>query len=154
GGGAPGRQAPRRRHLPGLPAAFPADPDDHDGGVVGSAALGTGDGGGVGAAAAAGHRHRRWAARQPAAHALHHAGDLAGVRPLGATSARETGMNLSALFITRPVATTLLTIGLALTGMLAFGLLPVSPLPQVDFPTIQVSAQLPGASPETMATSV
>jgi multidrug efflux pump len=63
-------------------------------------------------------------------------------------------MNLSALFITRPVATTLLTIGLALTGMLAFGLLPVSPLPQVDFPTIQVQAQLPGASPETMATSV
>jgi multidrug efflux pump len=63
-------------------------------------------------------------------------------------------MNISALFITRPVATTLLTIGLALTGMLAFGLLPVSPLPQVDFPTIQVSAQLPGASPETMATSV
>jgi multidrug efflux pump len=63
-------------------------------------------------------------------------------------------MNLSALFITRPVATTLLTIGLALAGMLAFGLLPVSPLPQVDFPTIQVQAQLPGASPETMATSV
>ena len=52
--------------------------------------------------------------------------------------ARETGMNISAPFITRPVATTLLTIGLALSGMLAFGLLPVSPLPQVDFPTIQV----------------
>ena len=63
-------------------------------------------------------------------------------------------MNISAPFITRPVATTLLTIGLALTGMLAFGLLPVSPLPQVDFPTIQVSAALPGANPETMATSV
>jgi multidrug efflux pump len=63
-------------------------------------------------------------------------------------------MNLSALFITRPVATTLLTIGLGLTGMLAFGLLPVSPLPQVDFPTIQIAAQLPGANPETMATSV
>src|SRR5919108_1058033 len=63
-------------------------------------------------------------------------------------------MNISALFIARPVATTLLTIGLALTGMLAFGLLPVSPLPQVDFPTIQVQAQLPGANPETMASSV
>jgi len=63
-------------------------------------------------------------------------------------------MNISALFIRRPVATTLLTIGLALAGVLAFGLLPVSPLPQVDFPTIQVSAALPGASPETMATSV
>jgi len=63
-------------------------------------------------------------------------------------------MNLSALFIRRPVATTLLTIGVALSGMLAFWLLPVSPLPQIDFPTIQVAAALPGANPETMATSV
>ena len=63
-------------------------------------------------------------------------------------------MNPSAVFIRRPIATTLLTIGLALAGMLAFRLLPVSPLPQVDFPTISVSAALPGASPETMATSV
>ena len=63
-------------------------------------------------------------------------------------------MNISAPFIRRPVATTLLTIGLALSGILAWGLLPVSPLPQVDFPTIQVSATLPGAEPDTMATSV
>ena len=63
-------------------------------------------------------------------------------------------MNVSAVFIRRPIATTLLTIGLALSGMLAFRLLPVSPLPQVDFPTISVQASLPGASPETMATSV
>ena len=63
-------------------------------------------------------------------------------------------MNVSAPFIRRPVATTLLTIGLALSGMLAFWLLPVSPLPQIDFPTIQVAAALPGANPETMATSV
>jgi multidrug efflux pump len=63
-------------------------------------------------------------------------------------------MNLSAPFITRPVATTLLTVGLALSGILAFRLLPVASLPQVDFPTIQVSAGLPGADPETMATSV
>src|SRR6266436_1149158 len=63
-------------------------------------------------------------------------------------------MNISAPFITRPVATTLLTIGLALSGILAWGLLPVSPLPQVDFPTIQVNATLPGAQPDTMATSV
>ena len=63
-------------------------------------------------------------------------------------------MNLSAHFITRPVATTLLTIGLGLTGLIAFRLLPVSPLPQIDFPTIYVSANLPGADPETMATSV
>jgi multidrug efflux pump len=63
-------------------------------------------------------------------------------------------VNISAPFIRRPVATTLLTIGLAMSGILAWGLLPVSPLPQVDFPTIQVSATLPGAEPETMATSV
>ncbi|HMK64666.1 MAG TPA: efflux RND transporter permease subunit, partial [Thermodesulfobacteriota bacterium] len=63
-------------------------------------------------------------------------------------------MNISAHFITRPVATTLLTIGLALAGIIAFRLLPVSPLPPVDFPTIYVSAALPGADPETMATSV
>src|SRR2546422_558061 len=63
-------------------------------------------------------------------------------------------MNLSELFIRRPVATTLLMIGIALSGAAAFRLLPVSPLPQVDFPTISVSAQLPGASPETMASSV
>jgi multidrug efflux pump len=63
-------------------------------------------------------------------------------------------VNLSAPFIARPVATTLLTLGIALAGMLAFFQLPVSPLPQVDFPTISVSAMLPGASPDTVATSV
>ena len=63
-------------------------------------------------------------------------------------------MNLSATFIKRPVATTLLTIGAALAGAIAFRLLPVSPLPHVEFPTISVSASLPGADPETMATSV
>ncbi len=63
-------------------------------------------------------------------------------------------MNISAPFISRPVATTLLTLGIALSGALAFLKLPVAPLPQVDFPTISVSAQLPGASPETVATSV
>jgi multidrug efflux pump len=63
-------------------------------------------------------------------------------------------MNISAPFLTRPVATTLLTAGIAMAGILAFLKLPVAPLPQVDFPTISVQAQLPGASPETMATSV
>jgi len=62
--------------------------------------------------------------------------------------------SLSEPFIRRPVATTLLTVGIALAGMVSFALLPVSPLPQVDFPTIVVSASLPGASPETMSTSV
>src|SRR5438067_327335 len=63
-------------------------------------------------------------------------------------------MSLSTPFIHRPVGTTLLTIAIALAGMLAYGLLPVSPLPQVEFPTIQVNAGMPGASPETMASSV
>jgi multidrug efflux pump len=63
-------------------------------------------------------------------------------------------MNLSAPFIDRPVATTLLTLGVALAGAIAFRMLPVSPLPQVDFPTISVQASLPGASPETMAATV
>jgi multidrug efflux pump len=63
-------------------------------------------------------------------------------------------MNLPGIFIKRPVATILLTIGLVLTGILGYRALPVSPLPQVDFPTIMVSASLPGADPETMATSV
>ena len=60
----------------------------------------------------------------------------------------------SAPFIHRPVATTLLTLAILLAGLLAFKLLPVSPLPQVDFPTISVFAGLPGASPETMAATV
>jgi multidrug efflux pump len=63
-------------------------------------------------------------------------------------------VSISAPFIHRPVATSLLTIGLALAGMLAFFLLPVSPMPNVDFPVIVVTASLPGASPETVATSV
>lgn len=63
-------------------------------------------------------------------------------------------MNFSTPFINRPVATTLLTIGLVLIGAVALPLLPVSPLPRVEIPTIKVSASLPGASPETMAASV
>ncbi|MBI5523384.1 MAG: multidrug efflux RND transporter permease subunit [Desulfarculus sp.] len=63
-------------------------------------------------------------------------------------------MSLASHFIRRPVATTLLTVGLMLAGILAFRVLPVSPLPQVDFPTIMVTANLPGADPETMSTSV
>jgi multidrug efflux pump len=63
-------------------------------------------------------------------------------------------VNISAPFIRRPVATTLLTTGVMLTGAIAFKVLPVSPLPQVDFPTISVSASLPGGSPEIMASSI
>jgi multidrug efflux pump len=63
-------------------------------------------------------------------------------------------MSISAPFIYRPVATTLLTVAIAIAGAIAFKVLPVSPLPQVDFPTISVSASLPGASAEIMASSV
>jgi len=63
-------------------------------------------------------------------------------------------MNISAPFIRRPVATTLITVGIALAGAVAFEVLPVSPLPEVDFPTISVSSSLPGASADIMASSV
>ncbi len=63
-------------------------------------------------------------------------------------------MNISAPFIKRPIGTSLLTLALLMSGVLAFTFLPVAPLPQVDFPVIQVSASLPGASPETMASAV
>ena len=63
-------------------------------------------------------------------------------------------MNFSEVFIRRPIATSLLMAALALVGIVAFPLLPVAPLPQVDFPTIQVVATVPGASPETMAATV
>jgi multidrug efflux pump len=63
-------------------------------------------------------------------------------------------MNITEPFVRRPVATTLLTVGVALAGIVSFQLLPVSPLPQVDFPTVSISASLPGASPEVMAATV
>ena len=62
-------------------------------------------------------------------------------------------MSVSAIFIRRPIGTLLLTIGIGLTGVAAFFVLPVAPLPQVDFPTISVTAQLPGADPTTVATA-
>ena len=63
-------------------------------------------------------------------------------------------MNLSALFIKRPVMTTLVMLAILLFGITGYRLLPVNDLPNVDFPTIQVSASLPGATPETMASAV
>ncbi len=63
-------------------------------------------------------------------------------------------MNLSAIFIRRPIGTILLTLGLVLGGIIAFGIIPVAPLPNIDAPVIMVQANLPGASPSTMATSV
>src|SRR6266481_5337567 len=72
---------------------------------------------------------------------------------ISATSA-SSAVNISAPFIRRPVGTALLTVAVALAGMVAYLQLPVAPLPQVDFPTISVQAALPGASPEIMASSV
>jgi hypothetical protein len=63
-------------------------------------------------------------------------------------------VNISAIFINRPIGTSLLAVALFLSGVVTWPLLPVAPLPQVDFPTIQVSSSLPGASPETMASNV
>jgi multidrug efflux pump len=75
-----------------------------------------------------------------------------GVARAGAAS--ELRMNLSRPFIARPIATTLLSLGVVLAGIFAFTKLPVAPLPQVDFPVISVQANLPGASPDNVATSV
>ena len=104
---------------------------------------------------------------QPAADLVYDTGDLPRLRSPGEASGqaprpsrraaslvRGGGMNISALFIHRPIGTTLLTVALALVGAVAYQLLPVSPLPQVEFPTIEVGANLPGASPETMASAV
>src|SRR5260370_5155202 len=63
-------------------------------------------------------------------------------------------MNISEPFIQRPVATSLLMVGVIIMGMLGYSLLPISALPPVDFPTVQVTAQYPGASPDVMASSV
>src|ERR1700744_1663181 len=63
-------------------------------------------------------------------------------------------MSVSTPFIKRPIGTSLLTLAVLMSGILAFNFLPVAPLPQVEFPVIQVSAALPGASPETMASAV
>src|SRR6185295_9109422 len=141
---------PARGDHPGLPAALPAHPDDHVLGAARRAAADARQRRGLGAAQPARHHHGRLPDREPDADALHYAGDLPVVRP----AFEPPRVNLSQPFVERPVATTLLTIGLALSGMVAFNLLPVSPLPQVDFPTISVRASLPGASPEVMAATV
>jgi multidrug efflux pump len=165
---AQGGQGAAGRDLPGRPAALPADHHDHDGGDAGRRAARARPGDRGGAAAPARHRDHRRPDLQPAADALHDAGRLSRLRPPGAAAdpqaggagapprARESGadVNVSAPFINRPIATTLLTVAVALAGGIAFRFLPVSPLPQVEFPTIQVQSGLPGASPETMSSSV
>src|SRR5581483_7055924 len=154
-----------RCDLSGVPAALSADHDDHDGGIARRTAACAGLRRRLGAAPAAGRSDRRRPAGQPAAHAVHDARDFSLLRaPRARTrqAARERGrragrrefMKPSEVFIRNSVGTTLLTIAITLAGIVAFRSLPVAPLPAVDFPTIQVQAQLPGASPETMASSV
>src|SRR5581483_1217270 len=160
-----------RGDLPGVPAPLPADPDDHDGRAAGRGAARPRSGGGRRAAPAARSGDRGRPDHEPAAHALHDAGHLPRLRSArgargpprpardghpagGRARAAVTPVNLSGPFIRRPVGTTLLTVALVLAGIIGFRLLPVAPLPQVDFPTISVSAGLPGASPETMASAV
>src|SRR5262249_10258837 len=144
-----------RRHLPGVPAALPADHDDHHGGAAGWNSAGAGDRDRQRAAAAAGHLHRGRAAHLADPHPLHHAGRLSLHGPprrvAAAEEARRRGgaraMNVSAPFIRRPVATTLLALAVVLAGSAAFTQLPVAPLPRTDNPTLNVNAGLPGGSP-------
>src|SRR5205807_329522 len=141
-------------------------PDDHDGRAPGGRTPGRGRRRRHRTAAPARDHDDRRPDLQPGPHALHHAGHLPGLRsscpaprqagapPHGPRGIGGTPMSISGPFIRRPVGTTLLTIAVGLAGGLAYFFLPVSPLPQVEFPTIQVSSSLPGASPETMASSV
>ena len=156
-GGARARQELDRRDLRSQPAALPPHHDDHHGRAAGRHSAGFRHGHWLGTAPAAGHRDGRRTAAEPGSDALHHAGHLHLLRQPGAAilaqveatrtpdgpSRKPAGavMNLSAPFIQRPVATTLLTIAIAIAGAIAFTVLPVSPLPQVDFPTISVSAR-------------
>src|SRR5438477_13197187 len=78
---------------------------------------------------------------------------MSGGRQCGWSGERPE-VNLATLSIKRPVATTLLTLGIALAGLFAYLKLPVAPLPQIDFPAISVVATMPGANPETMAATV
>src|SRR6185437_9341952 len=151
--------------LSGMPVAVPADHDDHHGGDPRCIAADARHRHGVRAAPSARPHTGRRPDLESDADAVHDARHLSVFRPAGRARDRAPGgrpprppgagrMNISAPFIARPVATTLLTLGIAFAGALGFSRLPVAPLPQVDFPTISVSAQLPGASPTTVATSV
>src|SRR5690606_21582313 len=97
-------------------------------------------------------RHRQAQGRQRGAGDRQRAGRPGPARGQGRTEAGR--MNASRLFILRPVATTLLMVAIFLTGLIAYRLLPVSALPEVDYPTIRVLTLYPGASPQVMTSSV
>src|SRR5262249_15030749 len=150
----------------GRSAALPADHDDDVRGLVRCTASDAGLGRRLGAATSARPCDRRRPACEPIAHAVYDAGHLSGARSGGGKAeaslrcafspgiaaagacARGLRVNLSAPFVRRPIGTILMTIGLALAGAAAYFQLPVSPLPQIDIPTISVSASLAGASPD------
>ena len=149
----------------GQPQALPPDHDDDAGGAARRAAAGAGERHGLGAAAAARRLRRRRPAAEPGDHPLHHTGHLPGdggsarARPSGWRGRRgfrqpRIAVSISEPFIRRPIATALLSIGIALAGLVAYFNLPVAPLPSVDLPTIVVSASQPGADPATMSSSV
>src|SRR6185437_10300106 len=153
-----GASGARGDTLGGAPAAA-ADPDDDDGGAL------CGDPADAElrrrgrAAAAARHRDLRRADRQPGADAVHDAGHLPRLRSPcrtqhDAQDRRRASMNLSRPFVLRPIGTVLLTAGVALAGIAGFFALPVASLPSIELPVIAVNANIPGASPQTMATSV
>src|SRR5438309_2241069 len=93
-------------------------------------------------------------AKAPRAGAARSPKPSTGIGWPGAAKLGGLGLNLSQNFIRRPIATSLLMLAIAMFGVIAYRALPVSDLPQVDYPTIQVEANLPGANPETMASSV
>src|SRR5690606_17098074 len=143
-------------HTRGGPAALSAHPDDHAGGAVQRHPAHAGHRLRRGTAAAAGAGHGRRTAVQPDPDAIHHAGHLSYVRSLRQSRAagprrparaprrprrrrQAAAMRLFTLFIMRPVTTTLVCVALVLAGGLSFALLPVAPLPQVDFPMISVT---------------
>ena len=157
-GAAPGGHARARGDLSRLSPAAEAHPDDDCRRDLRRAAADAGLGRRLGAAPSSRPRHRRWAGIQPGADALYDAGHLSLLREArGAFRPRSDGCEagrgidvnnrFSEIFIRRPVATTLLTIGIIFAGLLGYSQLPVSPLPQVDFPIVSVQANMPGREP-------
>ena len=154
-----------RGDLPSLSLAPAADLDDDGRGDLRRAAFDAGNRRRLGASPSTGAGDCRRSRLQPGADSLYNPCHLPvlraarralrhGRRGFGSGDGNAVNNRFSELFIRRPVATILLTIGIIFAGLLGYSQLPVSPLPQVDFPVISVQANMPGASPDTMATSV
>src|SRR5262249_5723855 len=156
-GRAAARQVAERRDLRGMPDPLPSDHDDDDGGAPRRRADRAGLRRRRRGAPAAGSLRRRRPPRLAADHAVPHARRVhvhCGAVQNPQDCPAGDRVNISEGFIRRPIATSLLMAAIALFGLVAYRSLPVSDLPNVDFPTLLVTAQLPGASPETMGASV